>query len=275
MSLPTTFANLTDATGAQLDANYAALGALTPIPCTVTGTSALTLTPAANTPTQTGYANYKQFTFVNANTNAGSATLRVGSFAALNIYKDTPAGPALLSGSELVANCAATVMYDSALNSGAGGWHLVNAIGNVTFAGGTFTGPITGTTISATLLSATNVTASATVSGAQINATAGASIAALQIAGGASMVRSLSTTSGITLSALLPNTGTTAAIVLPGCSIGDIVSIGYPVGVTAAMIWKGVIDTPGTVTLQAFNASTVSTITPVAGTYRVAALGFN
>ena len=43
MSLPTTFAALTTATGQQLDNNFSALGALTPIPCSVSGTNAITI----------------------------------------------------------------------------------------------------------------------------------------------------------------------------------------------------------------------------------------
>ena len=56
MALPTLFAAQTLSTGAQLDGNFAALGAITVIPCTIAGTNLLTLSPLANTPTVNNYA---------------------------------------------------------------------------------------------------------------------------------------------------------------------------------------------------------------------------
>jgi hypothetical protein len=57
MALPTAFSNNTAPTGPELDGNFAAVGALTVIPCTVAGTNTLVLTPNANTPTINAYAN--------------------------------------------------------------------------------------------------------------------------------------------------------------------------------------------------------------------------
>ena len=124
MSLPNTFGSLTSATGAMLDANFAALGALTAVACTAAGSNAVTLTPQVNTPAVSAYANYMPFSFVIAASNTGATTLRIGSLAALPVYQDTATGPAVLSGGELVAGNAAYVVYDGALNGGSGGWHL-------------------------------------------------------------------------------------------------------------------------------------------------------
>lgn len=217
MALPSTFTGNVTPTGEELDANFSALGALTPIPCGVAGTSLITLTPLANTPTVAAYSNYMQFTGVAAGTNVGSVQAVVGSLAQLNVYKDTISGPVLLTGGEIVNNTKLILMYDSTLNSGAGGFHLV--------------GPIASTT------------------------------------------RNHTTTASIGLAALLPQTGTTATILLGGTSVGDIVSIGFPALVSVGLSWLGYVGTVGTVTLVAFNC-TSGTVTPNAGTYRVDVTGY-
>jgi hypothetical protein len=124
MSLPTTFAALTTATGQQLDNNFSALGALTPIPCSVSGTNAITMITALNTPSVPSYANYAVFSGVAAATNTGGTTVAVNSLSALTVYKDTVAGPVALSGGEIVAGNVLYLIYDSALHTGAGGFHL-------------------------------------------------------------------------------------------------------------------------------------------------------
>lgn len=127
MSLPVTFGPLSAATMAQLDQNFAAVGALGVIPCTVSGTNTLTFTPAANTPTISAYADFLRITGVITVSNSGAVTARVGALASLNVYVDTLTGPVALSAaSTLIANNAVTLSYDSALNGGAGGWHLVS-----------------------------------------------------------------------------------------------------------------------------------------------------
>ena len=125
MALPFVFAAATAPTTPQLDANFNALGALTAIPCTVSGTNALALTPIANTPAIAAYVNYQPFSGVVATTNTTSATCAVSGLAALNIYKDTPAGPVVLVAGDLVASNAFVLVYDSALNAGVGGFHLI------------------------------------------------------------------------------------------------------------------------------------------------------
>lgn len=124
MALPIQFASLATIQSIYWDQNYAALGALTPIPCSVSGTNTLALTPLANTPTVAAYANYSLFTGIVSVTNSGAVTAQVGALSALPVYVDTLAGPVALSGSELVALTAFSLLYDSALNSGNGGFHL-------------------------------------------------------------------------------------------------------------------------------------------------------
>lgn len=124
--LPYSFSNNTAPTGPQLDADLAALGAIGVVPCTVSGTNTIALTQQANTPTVAGYANYMQFSGVAAATNTGAVTAAVVALGALSVYKDTILGPSALTGGEIVQNTALVLMYDSALNSGAGGFHLIS-----------------------------------------------------------------------------------------------------------------------------------------------------
>ncbi len=126
MALPFVFANVSTLSTPQLDANYNALGALTPIPCAVSGTNALTLTPAASTPTVAAFSNYQQFTGVASATNTSTVSAVVGALAALPVYKNTTGGPSALIGGEITASCGINLMYDSALNAGNGGFHLLN-----------------------------------------------------------------------------------------------------------------------------------------------------
>lgn len=111
-----------------LDVNFTTFGALVPIPCGISGTNTLVLTQNAAglvpTPTIQGYSTDMLFVGIAASTNTGSTTATVGSTGTLNVYKDTIAGPVLLSGGEIVANNAISLRYDAALNSGAGGFHL-------------------------------------------------------------------------------------------------------------------------------------------------------
>lgn len=129
MPLPITFGGLSGPIPlADLDANFAALGALTAIPCLVSGTNALTLTPAANTPTISGYFNYQPFTTIAVATNTGAVTAVGGSLAVLSVFKNAISGPAVLSGGEIVIGNLITLLYDAGLNSGAGGFHLTQGV---------------------------------------------------------------------------------------------------------------------------------------------------
>ena len=117
-----------------LDGNIVTLSAAAPISCAVAGTNALTLTPnaAGLVPSSTIsiYTQGQTFIGIASATNTGAVTATVGSIGALNVYKDTAAGPAALTGSEIIALNAFTLRYDSALNSGAGGFHLISATQN-------------------------------------------------------------------------------------------------------------------------------------------------
>jgi len=130
MALPTIFANLPagNVAAALLDQNFAALGAIATIPCTAAGTNAYTLTAAANTPTITAYNQLQAFVAVIPNTSAAAVTAGLASPGLLNCYKASVAGPTAMGASDVVAGEAYYFVYDVALNSGAGGFHVFNVI---------------------------------------------------------------------------------------------------------------------------------------------------
>jgi len=126
----TQFQNNTTNLLSALDNNFVTGSAQAPIPCSVAGTNTLTLTQSAaglvpSSPV-TAYTNGMRFTGIAAATNTASVTAVVGSLAALNVYKDSLSGPVVLTGQEIVASCAFSLVYDSTLNSGSGGFHLIS-----------------------------------------------------------------------------------------------------------------------------------------------------
>lgn len=257
MTLPYIFANATTVTTPQLDANFAALGALTAIPCTVTGTNALTLTPLANTPTITAYADYLPLTGIAAATNTGATTAAATGLGSLNVYKDTSSGPAALTGSEIVSGNAFTLIYDSALNSGAGGFHLQ-------------TGPVTGLGV---FLPLTGGTLSGGLSGTTATFSGAASVSTLTVKTGAAVTRQLSASASLTWSVVAAGASQDQTLAVSGCSIGDIVTVGLPTSVAAGILIDGRVSATGVVSVRATNG-TSGTLTPTGGTYRVGVQGF-
>ena len=130
MALPVTFGNLTSAAFSQIDQNCAALGAICVIPCSVAGTNTITMTPLANTPTVASYQQTGIFVGVAAGTNTTAVTMTVGAIGTYNVYRDTFTAPTALVGGEIQAGSLILMAYDSALNTGAGGWHLINPLNN-------------------------------------------------------------------------------------------------------------------------------------------------
>lgn len=246
MALPVLFAALSQATGADLDEDFAALGALTPIPCTVTGTNALTLSPLANTPTVTSYSNYMSFTAVAVASNTGAVQAQVGALPLLNVYKDSPTGPVPLTGNEIVTNNVFTLTYDSALNSGVGGFHLLTAPINA--AGGTISGTLS-------------------VTGALSGGT-------LQVsASGNPVTRILATLSTVTFTAIAPTSMQSQSIVFAGCKINDLVALGLPAAPTNNINFDGYVSANGTIVVRAANITGAS-VTPGAVTLTIGVVGF-
>lgn len=265
MPLPNTFANLTTAQMVALDQNDAALGALGIIPCTIAGSDALVLTPNANTPTVAAYVNYQQFSGIVAANNTTTGTARIGSLAILPIYKDSPTGPIALAGGELVQNNMITLRYDSALNSGGGGFHLSSSTGSGAYL------PVTGGTLTGNLSIAG---ASATVLLGSISSLATLNATKLLVgASAASITRILSTLASVGFTVVPANSTQDQPILVPGALANDSISIGGPASITAGVGFTGYVAAAGTVNLRALNV-TAASIAAFSVTVRATAMGF-
>lgn len=125
MALPVTFGPLTAASMGQLDQDFAAVGALTTLACTATGTNAIVLTPAANQPTVNGYGlpNPLKFGFTAPAATTGAVTLEVLALGFLPVF--VPSGAQATSGT-LQSGQYYEVTYTTgaSYNSGNGAWVL-------------------------------------------------------------------------------------------------------------------------------------------------------
>ena len=240
----TLFANNAAPTGPQLDNTFAAYTPLTTIPCIVSGTNSITLAPlsgsASATPSITAYQNYMLFSGVVAISNSAATTMQVGSLALLKAYKDTALGPVQLTGLELIAGCAFTAMYDSALDSGAGGFHVT-------------TGPNTvGATLNVTELQATQLLVGSSV---------------------VSVTRILSGLGTLAFTVTPANTTQDQSFALAGAQVRDVVSLGLGTSTPAGAGFTGFCATAGTVTVRLSNP-TAGSIALTSMTIRAAAMGF-
>jgi hypothetical protein len=152
MTYPTVFANL--AAGLEpaslLDTMFNQAGFQGNIACTATGTNSITLTPNSNFFLPAAYTNYQMVSFTPAATSTGSVTAQVGALGQRNVYN--PSGIQASTGDIALGNIY-VMTFASSLNSGAGGWQIVNttAPSVVQPFRGTFenliVGPTTNTTI--------------------------------------------------------------------------------------------------------------------------------
>lgn len=245
----TQFGNDTTPRLPDLDQNFKAFGVLAPIPCSASGTNVITLTQngasqAAST-ALIAYENYVAVCAVAASNNSTAATAAVGSLAQLPIYKDTAAGPVALVGGEIVANCAFTLIYDSALNSGGGGWHLVASTANPQ---GT-----AGATISPTLVKASG--------GIQVGSTLSPTLTAL-----------LSQVATLTYTSIVPGSSQDQSFSMTGLTATDVLAAGLPVPVSTGLNYAAYLGGGATVTVRASNGTAASTITPGTITVNIKAL---
>lgn len=130
MALPFTFQSLPtgNVPAADLDTNFVQVASTAIVPCTATGTNAITLTPLANNITISVYANYLNFGFVAAATSTGSVTINVSSVGALPLYIAGSATSQATAGT-LTVGVFYVVTYNLALNSGAGGFQIIGGSG--------------------------------------------------------------------------------------------------------------------------------------------------
>lgn len=233
MAVITLFAAVTQATGQQLDDNLTLTSAQAPIPCTVSGSNVLTLTQKTNVYSVTAYTNNMQFCGVFTGSNTLATTAQLGSLAALPIYKYTITGPTPLTGGECIAGNAFTLMYDSALNAGGGGFHLFSAVQDV---------------------------------GTPLNPSS------IKLGVGATLSRYTSATASVSFSIFGPNSSQESIIVVSGIALNDAVQIGPPSMTNQPLSFIGYVPAPGSVNLRAINAASVS-VTLAAGIFRVTGMG--
>ena len=274
----TTFANLTTPTLPELDANLAFLNGLVNIPCTVSGTNTLTVTPVAGGGTISSYSNYMVLRGIAAATNSGAVTANFAGIGALNVYKDTPAGPVVLTGNEIVLNCEFSLIYDSTLNASAGGFHL-----DTPNAGGLSGQTVTVASINATLGSLTSLSISngyfASASIATLSVATGiATLSSVQLGSVVnaltrlqSTLASLSITSG---NALTPGQEAQATISFTGAAVNDQILV-QPSSVSASLSYAGYVSAAGSVVFRVHNLAPAATVTVSLFTVRLTDIGFN
>lgn len=90
------------------------------VPCVISGTNILTLTPTLATVGGTTLANYMTFAGVIANTSTGAVTAILGTLPAIKVFKSN--GAAQAGAGDLVATSLYLFTYNSALDAAAGGF---------------------------------------------------------------------------------------------------------------------------------------------------------
>ena len=271
MPLPYSFSTNKNPTGPQLDADLAALGALTPIPCVITGQNTLSLAPAANTPTVAAYAQGMQFSGIIAQTNNGAVNVAVGALASLPAYKADLSGPIALSGNELVADCAVTFMYDAALDSGGGGFHTFYETSSLAESGGTINGnlAIAG---NASIAGSLNGVYAQNGSFATLNVPSLASVANFMMDAGTTLTRLNSSLATVSFTVVPANSGQDATVTMSGVSINDNIGLGIinqPVGIG----FQGRVLAAGSVGVRAINY-TAASIAAFTATLRLTGMGY-
>lgn len=264
----TTFANLTNPTLVELDGNFGILSGLVPVPCTVSGTNSLTLTSNAAAAANAGYQQNMILVGVAVATNTTAATAQLGSLAALPIYKDTAIGPVALSGGEIIQSCFLQLTYDSALNSGGGGFHLSTGVGEL----------IGQTVTVASILAGSGSLSSLTVGGAasltSLSASGPSSLVSLSIAGGSPILRYNSTLTSVIFTAIVPQASQDQTVTFSGVKLSDDIQLGWSVTPTASIVFSAFPSAAGSVVVRALNPLTGATITPGTLTLRLTQIGF-
>ena len=126
MTYPTVFANLTagNQPASLLDTMFNIGGNQGNIPCTASGTNAITLTPNVNFFLPASYQNYQMVSFAAVATSTGAVTVRIGALAFVNLYN--PNG-VQSSTNDITIGTVYIAIYNSALNTGAGGFQIISS----------------------------------------------------------------------------------------------------------------------------------------------------
>jgi len=123
------FASLTNPTLPNLDADFLGVANTLVVPCSASGTNAISLTPLVSTVTVSAYTDKDQYTFNAAATSTGDVTLQVSALGLLNLYK--AGGVTQATTGDVVNGQFYQVAYQASLNVGAGGFVIISAIAPV------------------------------------------------------------------------------------------------------------------------------------------------
>lgn len=234
-----------------MDNNFTTLSAAAPISCGFAGTNTLTLTQNAvglvPSSTLSAYTQGQVFVGVAAGTNTGPVTATVGSLGALNVYKDTLAGPVLLTGNEIIVLNAISLRYDSALNSGAGGFHLSSSTAST----GGFV--VVGNTSLTNLYSGNSPTLTFTAT-----------------PGWSSQDQLFSVTAALTSIGILPAVGDFVAVNPPSLGAAGIDYRGFVSGAGSLSLSSVSVVSQSTINIRLLNAASAS-LASNSGVYRYAA----
>ena len=128
------------------------------IPCTATGTNAITLAPGGNYYVPAAYTNAQIASFKAANNSSGNVTLQIGGLSFVKLF--TAAGVQAASG-DIVQNTHYEIQYWSDLDTGSGGFIILNA--TVTAIANPVTATVSNLAITVTANNTLTVTADAAV----------------------------------------------------------------------------------------------------------------
>lgn len=243
----TLFSNDVSPTGPNLDADLSLAMSAAFLPCTVSGTNSLTLGAMITGFVVAAYQNYMGFCGVAVNANSGPVQATYQGLGLLNCYKDTASGPAAFTGGEIQPGNLIFFNYDSALNSGAGGFHLdIGPAGLI----GLYL-PITGGVLTGDL----------GLPGLNVPAASGSTVSSI-----------LSGSASIAFVSLVPGGHSDQLLTISGVSIGDVIALGYPTSIVPGTSFDGFVSAASIVTIRAFNFTPASTLTPLGGVYRATAI---
>lgn len=125
MTYPIVFGSLASGNqpASDFDTMFTIAGQQGNIPCTASGTNAITLTPGTNFFVPAAYSNAQIASFKAVNNSSGAVTLQIGGLALLKLF--TGAGVQAGSG-DVVLNSHYTVQYWADLDSSSGGFLIIN-----------------------------------------------------------------------------------------------------------------------------------------------------
>lgn len=111
-----------DQPASLFDTQFANVAGWATVACSASGTNAITLTPLLSGFVPQPYADHMAFAFRAAADSTGAVTLGVGSQPQKPVFGAD--GVSQLGAGAVLAERVYVAVYNSALNSGAGGWHL-------------------------------------------------------------------------------------------------------------------------------------------------------